>query len=212
MWRIESESPEYRSWSSMKTRCLNTRMPDYHNYGGRGIEICWRWRYSYKLFLEDMGRRPTPGHSLDRIDANGHYEPDNCRWATWIEQQRNRRDCVFLVIDGQRATISEWAERRGLSYKAVYQRLQSGWSPQRALSVPVQKRSGKRLNASQREEIKAAWTPGVRLRDHGARFGVSAQTVSDILGGRGRGRNTSASRWRCLAAEEDVELGVQGAA
>lgn len=87
----DSDSPEYNSWTSMRRRCL---MPDYKNYkeyGGRGIQICERWLHHYPSFLEDMGRRPTPEHTLDRIDVNGDYEPDNCRWATPTEQSRNTR-------------------------------------------------------------------------------------------------------------------------
>lgn len=82
-------SSEYRSWQMMKNRCLNTKASDYKHYGGRGITMCNRW-LSFENFLEDMGRRPTPLHSIDRVDPYGNYEPDNCKWSTREEQSRNR--------------------------------------------------------------------------------------------------------------------------
>jgi len=85
------ETPEYRAWKNMKKRCYNTKDKYYQDYGGRGIKVCDRWLHSFENFLEDMGKRPSPKHSLDRIDYNGDYSPENCRWVTASEQIINQR-------------------------------------------------------------------------------------------------------------------------
>jgi hypothetical protein len=87
----ESGRPEYRAWLYMRNRCYDVRNISYRNYGGRGIRVCERWRYSYPAFLADVGRRPSPQHSIDRIDNDGNYTPGNVRWATRIQQNRNKQ-------------------------------------------------------------------------------------------------------------------------
>jgi hypothetical protein len=87
----------------MNSRCYNSNVPKYSDYGGRGIRVCRRWQNSYANFLADMGRRPSPEHSLDRINVNGDYERSNCRWATDLEQANNRRPMAPLSpISGAR--------------------------------------------------------------------------------------------------------------
>jgi hypothetical protein len=88
-------SPEYYSWRSMKLRCYYKSGKDYHQYGGRGIKVCLRWRKSFSNFLEDMGKRPSADHTLDRINSNGNYTLKNCKWSTRKEQSNNRRDNIL---------------------------------------------------------------------------------------------------------------------
>ena len=91
--RGEQRQPaEYRAWSQMKNRCCNANSPRFADWGGRGIKVFGRWLNSFETFYADMGPRPGPGYSLDRIDVNGNYEPGNCRWADASTQRNNRRD------------------------------------------------------------------------------------------------------------------------
>lgn len=89
--RAGAPSPEYRTWQSMKTRCGNPKHPKYANYGGRGITVCQEWAGSFEQFLADMGKKPHPRMSIDRIDNEQGYKPGNCRWATYKEQSANQR-------------------------------------------------------------------------------------------------------------------------
>ena len=131
-----NESPEYRAWLGMIDRCERKSHCDYHNYGGRGIKVCQRWRENFAAFLTDMGPKPAWAHSIDRRENNGDYEPGNCRWATQKEQARNTRTNRLLTFDNETKPLVEWAEVKGLPMKLLHQRLSRGWDLRRALTTP----------------------------------------------------------------------------
>lgn len=135
------KSPEHRAWAKMKDRCCNPRSQTYARYGGRGIRVCRRWRSSFKNFFADMGPRPSPDHSIDRIDNDGNYCPENCRWATRNEQNSNKRTSVFLQHDGMRLTVAEWSKRLGIEYQTLRYRIASGWPVSEVLGRSVERRS-----------------------------------------------------------------------
>lgn len=126
--------PEYNIWCGMKNRCSNPADPVFHRYGGRGINVCDRWRESFTAFFADMGSRPSPDHSIDRIDNDKGYSPGNCRWATRQEQNRNRRDNRLLTFDGQTLCLAEWAEETGICYNTLHGRLSRGYTVEQALT------------------------------------------------------------------------------
>lgn len=125
----------YQSWSDMKQRCLNPRLPCYHNYGGRGITICARWLESFQNFFDDMGEKPE-GKTLERINNNGNYEPSNCKWATRAEQRRNCRDTRMITINGRTQTIKDWAKELGFSDDVLAYRIDANWPKSEWLSKP----------------------------------------------------------------------------
>lgn len=114
----------YRIWSGMKTRCYNKKCKSYKHYGGRGIKVCDRWLGidGFANFLDDMGKRPTDKHSLDRVDPNGPYSPENCRWATWKQQENNRRINKYYEYDGKKMTLPQWSRELGISLKTLHYR------------------------------------------------------------------------------------------
>jgi len=131
----------YKAWDSMLHRCTNPNNKRYRDYGGRGIEVCDSW-FKFENFYADMGPRPTAKHSIDRIDNNGPYCKENCRWATPTEQGANQRSNRMLTHEGITLTVAQWSQRVSLSRSVIWMRLSRGWSVERALTQPVkQKRS-----------------------------------------------------------------------
>lgn len=126
---------EHNSWRAMHERCTNPRYRKFGLYGGRGIRVCDRW-VSFREFLKDMGRKPSPSHSIDRIDNDGNYEPGNCRWATHKEQIQNSSIVRRLTANGKTMCISDWSKETGLTLATIVHRLRRGWSEEKALSVP----------------------------------------------------------------------------
>ena len=130
----------YGIWSKMKSRCNNPNLPDYKDYGGRGITVCDEWQNSYEAFRDWANQNGYLDHlTIDRIDVNGNYEPSNCRWATNKEQSNNRRTNKLITFNGETHNIHEWSEIIGINYNVLYNRLhKSKWSIERALTTPVQ--------------------------------------------------------------------------
>jgi hypothetical protein len=118
-------SKEYRAWQAMKARCFDINNIGYPNYGGQGKTVCDRWKDSFENFFADMGKKPTPKHSLDRIDNKGNYEPSNCRWATRKEQQRNTSRNNNLELNGITMCISDWAIHLKIQRMTLYKKLKT---------------------------------------------------------------------------------------
>ena len=121
----KERAPEYRSWYAMKQRCLNPKHKQYDNYGGRGIKICQEWIDSFEKFFEAMGPAPK-GFELDRKDVGGDYEPDNCKWSSHQDQQRNKQNTVWVEFEGKTVALVSLAEKFGLPRARVYQRWKRG--------------------------------------------------------------------------------------
>lgn len=120
-----SETVTFNTWSRMLDRCYNKNNKSHHNYGGRGIQVCLRWQgpSGFVNFLEDMGERPSEKHSLDRIDNEGHYAPNNCRWATRLQQANNKRNNVILEYKGEKRTMGEWSRIVKIPIALIWDRI-----------------------------------------------------------------------------------------
>ena len=123
MWEKHgmSSSKTYIAWKHMVMRCYNKNDKGFCNYGGRGIQVCDRWR-NFENFYADMGIAPK-GLSLDRIDNNGNYEPPNCRWITMAQQNRNSRHNKNIIYNGQKKCIAEWAKTFEVNYQLFRRRI-----------------------------------------------------------------------------------------
>ena len=136
-----SSNPEFNRWVKMLARCLNPGSPEFPYYGGRGIAVCERWQGpdGFTNFFADMGPCPS-GLTLDRIDNDGPYSPENCRWATATEQQNNKRSNRRVTFKGETHTVAEWAKKLDMKSGTLSCRLRVGWSVEEALSTPVAKK------------------------------------------------------------------------
>ncbi len=176
-----SQIPEYQVWRAMIQRCEKPTSAMYPHYGGRGIAVCERWRDSVVNFVSDMGRRPTDKHSLDRINNDGPYSPENCRWATVEEQIANTSVARLLTFNGETMTISGWSRRTGLGRFTIAQRLDRGWTVERALSAPPKMGRSSKLTAEQIAEAKGLYAAGDGLMAIARRFNLHHSSMARHL-------------------------------
>lgn len=128
-----SKTKEHNAWISMRQRCLNPKNPAFKGYGGRGITVCHRWN-SFQNFISDMGRAPSPSHSIERRNNNDAYTPDNCYWTTQVVQCNNQRKNRFLTHNNQTLSVSQWSKLLGIATQTLFQRLDRGWPVDRVLT------------------------------------------------------------------------------
>lgn len=129
-----ARTTEYRSWKEMRQRCESSSNHAFKDYGGRGISVCDRWK-DYGNFIADMGRKPSPAHSIERVDNEKGYGPNNCKWGTKTEQARNRRSNKMVDFNGESMSLAAAVERAGLPYARVSMRLRRGMSDQEAFAL-----------------------------------------------------------------------------
>ena len=176
-----SLTPIYRVWRAMRNRCARVKNKDYADYGGRGITVCERWN-SFESFLSDMGPR-SEGMTIERHNANGNYEPSNCRWATRLEQAHNKRNNVHLTANGKTQTMSEWARELGVNHTAIVYRLKAGWSVERAVTEAAPERPNGKLTDAQAQWAIDSY-PSMSFAKIGAALGVSDTNVIQIVRGK----------------------------
>lgn len=176
------ESPEYAVWESMHYRCRS-----HPHYLRLGISVCERWS-DFEAFYADMGPRPSLLYSIDRYpDGKGNYEPGNCRWATPLQQSQNTNRNVNVTWNGETACVSEWARRVGINEKTIHERLERGWSPEQALSLPAHTNAlGKKLTEDEVRWIRAnvkKRDPVYGVRPLAAKFGIHEVTMARLVRG-----------------------------
>lgn len=131
----KSQTAEFSTWNDMNTRCNNANSTGFKHYGGRGIKVKYG---SFVEFLSDVGEKPSPKMTIERVDTNGHYEKGNCRWAWPIEQSNNTRRNIYFVLEGVKFTLSELCRMVGFNYIRVRKRLVRGWSITEALETDME--------------------------------------------------------------------------
>lgn len=207
-----SSHPLFSTWTGMRNRCYCETTESYESYGGRGIVVCDRWNRDFWAFAHDMGERPSEKHSIDRIDNDGPYSPENCRWATSEEQARNKRDNRFVTYRGETKTHSEWAATLGITRERFRQRVNAleaiGADPSEAITTPPgetmpsmvgsHQRYKDRKTAERRErfKMKDKWFDGTVVvltagRDFSGSIEAMASALrveSEVRGGKGKTR------------------------
>jgi hypothetical protein len=196
------EKRTYQTWADMRTRCNNPRHRSYPSYGGRGIKVCERWD-DYELFLKDMGLKPD-GLTLERLDNNGNYSPENCKWATYREQSINTRRNRYFEIDGVKLPMVDYAKAVGIPASTLSSRLnQYGWDTKTALNAeknhienipndPEKIKYLRKLTDKQADEIRQIYSKSrISMRKLSEMFGVSATSIANIIQGKTHANPTS---------------------
>lgn len=172
--------PEYGIWAAMLDRCRNPNNPFYPDYGGRGIRVTPAWK-DYTVFIRDVGYRPSPDLSLERLDHDGDYEPGNVTWRTSTHQQRNKRDNAHVTVNGETLLRIEWSERTGINHSTIRARLRKGWTPEQAVGIePPPEPRGQSITAGGVTRRVAEWSAitGIKpdaIRTRLRRLGWSAE-------------------------------------
>lgn len=149
-----SKTSLHNTWELMRSRCSNPNNKCWQDYGGRGIKVCERWENSFENFLADMGEKPFEGAQLDRIENDGDYSPDNCRWSTRKENGRNKRNTLFLTLNGLTLPLPVWAEKNNVSAKVLRSRKRRGWSDEDILTKPIDRTAGRFVKGDNRNRFK----------------------------------------------------------
>lgn len=171
-------------WRSMHNRCYNQKQVSYKNYGGRGIFVDPRWHGpdGYKQFVLDMGY-PPEGGSLERVNNHGPYSPENCKWASLLEQANNKRNNRWLTANGETKTLAQWAKQLGCNSAAILYRLNSGMSEEAAVTTPIPDRPNSKLTIEQVRFIRDNY-PMRTLQSLADEIGVSKKTVMNVVHGK----------------------------
>lgn len=152
----KSKSKEYRAWTALKTRCSNTNSKSYSQYGGRGITVCDRWKTSFENFYSDLGPAPGSEFSIERMDTQGHYEPRNCVWATARQQANNKRNNLYVKIDGETMTLTQASRIFDVPHSTLSARWHRGMPIRAAVSIPVRELN-KTISANGKTLTKTEW-------------------------------------------------------
>jgi hypothetical protein len=171
-------------WRAMHNRCYNSHQKAYRNYGGRGIVVDSRWhgKDGFDAFVSDMGERPIGG-TIERVDNDGPYCPENCKWATRLEQSKNKRNTRFITANGKTKHLADWARVLGCNPAAILARIYAGMSEAEAVTKPIPERPNAKLTMDNAEYVRQTY-PMKTAQQLATELGVSKKTVLNIIHNR----------------------------